>query len=84
MSNVFSPASFGLRDSRMLGVMLCDGLAFDDRQISLGDARLRATFGERYALRIESEPGAGTTAIMTVPGLRAEPSERAAPTPVHA
>jgi hypothetical protein len=41
MSNVFSPASFGLRDSRMLGVMLCDGLAFGDRQISLGDARLR-------------------------------------------
>ena len=41
MSNVFSPASFGLRDSRTLGVMLCDGLAFGDRQISLGDARLR-------------------------------------------
>jgi Hint domain len=41
MSNVFSPASFGLRDSRVLGVMLCDGLAFGDRQISLGDARLR-------------------------------------------
>ena len=33
------------------------------------DARLRATFGERYALRIESEPGAGTTAVMTVPNL---------------
>jgi hypothetical protein len=41
MSSVFSPASFGLRDSRTLGVMLCDGLAFGDRQISLGDARLR-------------------------------------------
>jgi two-component system, LytTR family, sensor kinase len=33
------------------------------------DARLRATFGERYALRIESEPGQGTTAVMTVPNL---------------
>jgi len=33
------------------------------------DARLRATFGERYALRIESQPGAGTTAVMTVPNL---------------
>jgi two-component system LytT family sensor kinase len=31
------------------------------------DARLRATFGEKYALRIESEPGQGTTVIMTVP-----------------
>lgn len=31
------------------------------------DARLRATFGERFALRIESAPGHGTTAVMTVP-----------------
>jgi two-component system LytT family sensor kinase len=31
------------------------------------DARLRATFGEKYALRIESEPGQGTTVVMTVP-----------------
>ncbi len=31
------------------------------------DARLRATFGEKYALRIESELGRGTTVIMTVP-----------------
>ncbi len=36
------------------------------------DARLRATFGERYALRIESAPGHGTTAIMTVPNLTGE------------
>src|SRR5205807_9329643 len=36
------------------------------------DARLRATFGERYALRIESEVGEGTTAVMTVPHLRGE------------
>ena len=33
------------------------------------DARLRATFGERYALTIESEPGRGTTVVMTVPNL---------------
>jgi two-component system LytT family sensor kinase len=36
------------------------------------DARLRATFGERYALRIDSEVGRGTTAIMTVPNLTGE------------
>ncbi|MBV9196008.1 MAG: histidine kinase [Solirubrobacterales bacterium] len=40
------------------------------------DARLRSTFGERYALRIESTPGAGTTAVMTVPNLAGEPAER--------
>ncbi len=36
------------------------------------DARLRASFGERYALRIESMPGEGTTAVMLVPNLRGE------------
>ncbi|MGB0095247.1 MAG: histidine kinase [Solirubrobacteraceae bacterium] len=36
------------------------------------NARLRATFGERYALRIESHPGEGTTAVMTVPNLQGE------------
>jgi two-component system LytT family sensor kinase len=36
------------------------------------DGRLRATFGERYALRIESRPGKGTTAVMTVPQLQGE------------
>jgi two-component system, LytTR family, sensor kinase len=40
------------------------------------DARLRATFGERYALRIESEVGEGTTAVMTVPNLRGEALNR--------
>jgi two-component system LytT family sensor kinase len=40
------------------------------------DARLRATFGERYALRIESEVGQGTTSIMTVPNLHGESSSR--------
>jgi two-component system LytT family sensor kinase len=38
--------------------------------VSNVDARLRATFGERYALRIESQVGSGTTAVMTVPNLR--------------
>jgi two-component system LytT family sensor kinase len=37
------------------------------------DARLRASFGERYALRIESSVGLGTTAVMTVPNLQGEP-----------
>ncbi|MBV9605493.1 MAG: histidine kinase [Solirubrobacterales bacterium] len=40
--------------------------------VSNVDARLRATFGERYALRIESDLGQGTTAVMTVPNLRGE------------
>jgi two-component system LytT family sensor kinase len=40
------------------------------------DARLRATFGERYALRIESEPGRGTKAVMSVPNLRGAKVER--------
>jgi two-component system LytT family sensor kinase len=41
------------------------------------DARLRATFGDRYALRIDSRVGEGTTATMTVPNLRGETSSRA-------
>ena len=40
------------------------------------DARLRATFGERYALRIESQAGEGTIAVMTVPNLRGEVNRR--------
>jgi two-component system, LytTR family, sensor kinase len=36
------------------------------------DARLRATFGERYALRIESALGEGTSTVMTVPNLHGE------------
>ena len=38
------------------------------------DSRLRATFGERHALRIESESGRGTTVVMTVPNLVGERS----------
>src|SRR5579875_2891960 len=45
--------------------------------VSNVDARLRATFGERYALRIDSTPGLGTTAIMTVPNLQGEPEPAA-------
>ena len=33
------------------------------------DGRLRATFGERYALRMDSALGSGTTVTMTVPHL---------------
>ncbi|HZU60765.1 MAG TPA: histidine kinase [Solirubrobacteraceae bacterium] len=40
--------------------------------ISNVDARLRATFGERYAIRIESTLGQGTTAVMRVPNFRGE------------
>jgi two-component system LytT family sensor kinase len=40
------------------------------------DARLRATFGERYALRIEPEPRGGTRALMSVPNLRGAVGER--------
>ncbi len=43
--------------------------------VSNVDARLRATFGERYALRIESDLGEGTTAVMRVPNLRGETSQ---------
>jgi two-component system LytT family sensor kinase len=44
--------------------------------VSNVDSRVRATFGERYALRIESELGAGTTTVMTVPHLRGEIASR--------
>jgi two-component system LytT family sensor kinase len=44
--------------------------------ISNVDARLRASFGERYGLRIESTPGDGTTAVMTVPNLQGEEAPR--------
>ena len=40
--------------------------------VSNVDARLRATFGERYGLQIQSPPGAGTTAVMTVPHLHGD------------
>jgi two-component system LytT family sensor kinase len=42
------------------------------------DARLRATFGERYALRIDTAPGRGTTVVMTVPNLAGDQDAQAA------
>lgn len=42
--------------------------------VSNVDARLRATFGERYALQIKSRVGEGTTAVMTVPHLHGGPA----------
>jgi two-component system, LytTR family, sensor kinase len=36
------------------------------------DQRLRATFGERYALRIEPREQAGTSVVMSVPNLHGE------------
>jgi two-component system LytT family sensor kinase len=41
------------------------------------DSRLRATFGERYALRIDSRVGRGTTVTMTVPDLPGVPGAAA-------
>ena len=41
------------------------------------DGRLQATFGERYALRIDSVLGRGTTVIMTVPNLAGQESDPA-------
>jgi two-component system LytT family sensor kinase len=48
------------------------------------DARLRATFGERYALRIQSALGEGTTAVMTVPHLRGERGDLELASPARA
>jgi two-component system, LytTR family, sensor kinase len=48
------------------------------------DGRLRATFGERYALRLESELGKGTTVVMTVPNLTGDDGLRAATATVGA
>jgi two-component system, LytTR family, sensor kinase len=41
--------------------------------IGLGNVhgRLRSTFGEGYGLQVESEPGRGTTVVMTLPKFRA-------------
>jgi two-component system, LytTR family, sensor kinase len=44
--------------------------------VSNVDARLRATFGERYALQIESLVNEGTTALMRVPNLQGETNGR--------
>ena len=56
----------GIEDERLGEVLAGTGGGIG---LSNVDARLRATFGERYALRIESVLGRGTTVIMTVPNL---------------
>jgi two-component system LytT family sensor kinase len=56
----------GIEPNRLPGLIAGTGGGIG---LSNVDGRLRATFGERYALRLESELGKGTTAIMTVPNL---------------
>jgi two-component system LytT family sensor kinase len=56
----------GIEPERIPGVLAGAGGGIG---LSNVDARLRATFGERYALRIDSAPGRGTSVIMTVPNL---------------
>jgi two-component system LytT family sensor kinase len=65
----------GIRPDRVPAVLAGAGGGIG---LSNVDARLRATFGERYALRIESQLGQGTTAVMTVPNLPGEPQRREA------
>jgi two-component system LytT family sensor kinase len=61
-----------------------DGVGMDSEQVAAAlsgttggiglhnvDQRLRATFGDDYGLEIESQPGRGTTVVMTVPKFRA-------------
>jgi two-component system LytT family sensor kinase len=60
----------GIAPGRVPGVLAGTGGGIG---ISNVHARLRATFGERYGLRIESGAGAGTTVVMTVPALEAGP-----------
>jgi two-component system, LytTR family, sensor kinase len=63
----------GIEPSRVRAVLAGAGGGIG---VSNVDARLRATFGERYALAIESEPGRGTRAVMSVPNLRGSGVER--------
>ncbi|HEX8977084.1 MAG TPA: histidine kinase [Solirubrobacteraceae bacterium] len=56
----------GIEPERIPGVLAGAGGGIGLANV---DARLRATFGEGYALRIDSEPGRGTSVIMTVPNL---------------
>lgn len=54
----------GMAPERVPGVLAGTGGGIG---LSNVDARLRATFGARFGLRIDSALGAGTTVIMTVP-----------------
>jgi two-component system LytT family sensor kinase len=64
-----SDDGIGIAQDRLAAVLAGAGGGIG---VSNVDARLRATFGEQYALRIESDIGQGTTAVMTVPNLRGE------------
>ena len=50
-------------------------VALDGRAGGIGlsnvNARLQTTFGEEYGLRVDSEPGRGTTVVLLVPKFRA-------------
>ncbi len=69
----------GIEPERIPGVLAGAGGGIG---LSNVDARLRATFGERYALRIDSQPGQGTSVTMTVPNLVGDAPR--APAPVAA
>jgi two-component system, LytTR family, sensor kinase len=60
----------GIEPSRVSAVLAGAGGGIG---LSNVDQRLRATFGERYALRVESGAASGTTVVMTVPNLHGEP-----------
>ena len=74
-------SSFGIDPDRVPELLAGAGGGIG---LSNVDARLRATFGERYALRIESELGHGTTAVMTVPNLLGDHAARDAMMAVRA
>jgi two-component system LytT family sensor kinase len=61
-----SDDGIGIAADRLPGLLAGTGGGIG---LSNVDGRLRATFGERYALRLESEVGQGTTAVMTVPNM---------------
>ena len=71
----------GIEPARLPGLLAGAGGGIG---LSNVDRRLRATFGERYALRLESELGHGTTAIMTVPHLAGEEGLRSPGAPAVA
>jgi two-component system LytT family sensor kinase len=66
----------GIEPERLPGVLSGAGGGIG---LSNVDARLRATFGEKYALRIESRRGEGTTVVMTVPNLAARQQSESSP-----
>jgi two-component system LytT family sensor kinase len=70
---VVSDDGAGIEPERVAAVLAGAGGGIG---LSNVDARLRATYGERYALRVKSQPGEGTTAVMTVPNLAGESAHR--------